>query len=168
MTSRARARPAEIWLALTLAVTATSVSACKQDGFKCGRELRGEDGIAQRCTGELEVCVCATSSCAVRELADESKSVQEGCASGYRYLDKPFANDSWAKECVPKAHLALPVLAPDAAPFCPGRAPPPKDAGHDDERDAGRDAGRDPRSDAGKDAGRDAGRDDDSDGGNGQ
>jgi hypothetical protein len=120
------------------------------EGFECGVPQRHNPEVIQRCARNLEVCVCATASCAVRDVgqfADPSASLDEpggmggnagsqpspegACASGYRYVDTPFANPRWAGECVPRSHLAVPIVPTDEnpGPLCPTVPEPPPSQG---------------------------------------
>ena len=113
------------------------VLSCAEDGFACGRPLRGDSEKAQRCTAPLEVCVCATNSCARPDfqtedidgglessMAEAEETEDEGPCT-LRYVDAPFARAEWAGRCVPEGHgTADEVLdqRDGANSFCPNRA----------------------------------------------
>lgn len=149
------------WLQLTIGLTA-----CAQPGFECGREVPGKPGTFRRCDEFNEICVCYTNSCAeVVPKVDPHPKAQpavepdagndasapappktdgkpEFCASGYRYVDAPFA--SKPNTCVEQWELDLSGDAGilDQAKgelMCPGapRTPTPDDSTSRDAPDSG-------------------------------
>jgi hypothetical protein len=133
-----------------------SFGGCQDEGFECGRVIDGTSTV-RRCDRALEICVCSTGSCAkkvgpaakeVREAdggsggapdANASAEPTEGCETGYRYVDAPFARAHLAGECVSKNDMDLTpivpseeapgpacvgVTVPEAGPDASGGAPP--------------------------------------------
>ncbi|HET9934204.1 MAG TPA: hypothetical protein VFQ35_26060, partial [Polyangiaceae bacterium] len=122
---------------VTLAFTAL-LTHCESDtGFACGTQLRKDSTIIQTCTRNLEICVCATTSCAKPDLGLEDDSAgaahaSSKCESGYRYVEAPFADPGWAGRCVPKSHLREYPYVPNASnagPLCPTLPYPVKGEG---------------------------------------
>jgi hypothetical protein len=121
------------------------IGACEQEpGFECGRLVPGTSTI-RRCDRALEVCVCATNSCARRVgFTDaEQGSLSDGGSgyageatakawgdcrgpgeTGYVYAEAPYARDDLAGKCVPEIHLRLGDIVPSKeapGPGCPGQ-----------------------------------------------
>lgn len=149
-------------------IAATTVVGCKQDSFECGTPSSSDPDEITRCDRALEICVCATRSCAKKEAPGPDPEPDAGkldggsgeCDSGFRYVDEPFANETWAGECVPTSHLRTDddyLESDERGQACdPGEV---RDSGMMSmmpEEDAGMDAGP---PDAGMDAGPDSGRD---------
>jgi hypothetical protein len=185
-------------LGLSLCITviaATTAVGCKQDSFECGTPSSSDPDVITRCDRALEICVCATRSCAKKEPLPPDSEPDAGdmdggagpspCDSGFRYVDVPFANGTWAGECVPSSHVrtdndflesgergqacdpaevrdsGMMSMMPDGA----GTDAGPSDAGTDAGPDADVDAGGDAAVDSGPS---DAGADDDDSGAEGE
>lgn len=55
-------------LSLALVLPLLTLGNCSsQDGFECGSPQRNNPDVIGRCSRNLEVCMCATSSCAVQD-----------------------------------------------------------------------------------------------------
>lgn len=129
---------------LPLLLLAGSVGGCQQEGFECGRVIAGTSTV-RRCDRTLEICICATGSCAkqVEDLDNlpsgdagtageggEAGSPSSGppsrelkcdkqhrCETGYRYVEAPFARKDLAGCCVPPLDMQLtPVVPSEEAP----------------------------------------------------
>ncbi len=124
-------------VASLLALAVMGVDGCQGDGFDCGRPV-GDSDVVRRCDRSLEICVCATNSCAKRVSTPpesdggvDAGTGSGGCESGYAYVETPFAKREIAGKCVPPSDLELaPTIANDApsGTLCPGAVLPP-DAG---------------------------------------
>lgn len=102
---------------------------CQGDGFECGRYVPGTDTV-RRCDRSLEICVCATNSCARQVSPGDEQTGNAGdsqggagekepagtCKSGYRYVEAPFAKRALAGQCVPPLDLALVAPIKNDAP----------------------------------------------------
>lgn len=100
-----------------LLFTGLPLLGCPTSGFECGVSL--DDDTVARCTVGSQVCICDTRSCAERVPASQ-------CASGYRYVERPFADEDVAERCVPSESQGWIVTQEAENPYC-GSAPP--DAG---------------------------------------
>lgn len=102
--------------------------ACEQPGFECGTPAPDDRDEITRCDRAQEICVCQTRSCARVDVpgpapqpacSDEDGGADsntrctsleptpaQACASGYRYVDTPYARSDWANRCVPKDHVS--------------------------------------------------------------
>jgi hypothetical protein len=122
-------------LLLVIPILAVLPTSCEPDtGFACGTPQRHDDTVIQTCTRNLEVCVCATASCAKRDIpgpvgaGGAAADSAELCDSGYRYAEAPFADSAWADRCVPREHVEQFPLVPTSAnpgPLCPTLPFPP-------------------------------------------
>ena len=104
-----------LWIALLTA-------GCEEAApfLPCGVSLSPGSSDVRTCDGDREVCICATLSCARRELD------QDGCRTGYRYLDSQLADERYRGECVDSDETAWRVERDDDVKAC-GESPP--DAG---------------------------------------
>jgi hypothetical protein len=77
-------------LAQALCLPLLALGSCsQQDGFQCGVPLRNDDDTIGRCSRNLEVCMCATLSCAVKDVGqfpgpapEERTAAGAGAAGG--------------------------------------------------------------------------------------
>lgn len=116
MTSALARRPRTLFAAALLFAPLLSMPGCQGEGFECGRPVDGTSDV-RRCDRSLEICVCATNSCARRvgpaasddgdagADADSSQADAVECESGFRYVEAPFARRAIAGQCVPPGHL---------------------------------------------------------------
>lgn len=66
-------------------IVALGMCGCDEgEGFRCGESV-SNGGSVRVCAAPQEVCICATQSCA------RPANTDEGCASGYVYVERPFA-----------------------------------------------------------------------------
>jgi hypothetical protein len=114
-----------------------------EEGFLCGRVAAGSN-VVRTCDRALEVCICATNSCARKvgipreQRGDASTAGIAGAVTagdewgdcsgprmtGYRYSEAPFARDDLAGKCVPPSALRLGDIVPSKnapGPACPGQ-----------------------------------------------
>jgi hypothetical protein len=132
------------------AASVLSSSGCQQEaGFECGRQVPGTTTV-RACDRALEVCVCATNSCAVKVgllpqdrqgdaggpsiVAGGGEAAQWGdCLgpgeAGYRYAEAPYAREDLAGKCVRAVDVRLDKLTYTKAPACPGQVPPAEPTG---------------------------------------
>jgi hypothetical protein len=108
-------RPRTLFACALLLAPVLSMPGCQGEGFECGRPVDGTSDV-RRCDRSLEICVCATNSCARRvgPAADEanagagtdgSPDPAVECESGFRYVEAPFARRAIAGQCVPPIAL---------------------------------------------------------------
>lgn len=131
---------------LTIAIAMGGGACSSKGGYACGEGTPNNGNEVRRCDGTDEACICATQSCARKTYAMEKVGNATGggcpdgrepndgkvCDSGYRYLNAPFADETWAGCCVAPIH-ANPetIVANDAkSGLCPGALALP-DAGED-------------------------------------
>ena len=96
-------------LALLTPLLSLGLVACPTTGFECGVPL--EDDQISRCNRGTEVCVCETRSCAEHAPTDE-------CASGLRYVERPFAHDGLDRRCVPLSSASWIIQQSDDSQQC--------------------------------------------------
>lgn len=91
-------------LALLSPVTLLLLSACPTQGFECGTPLASDPDGTHTCERPEEVCVCATRSCAKKEVA--ASDAEDPCPNGLRYVKEKdyLADDLLENRCVDKAH----------------------------------------------------------------
>jgi hypothetical protein len=104
-----------------VALLATGCGAGQHD--PCGAPIEPGSTEMRTCEGPREVCICATSSCAVQEFDPD------GCRSGFRYVDTELADERYRGECVERDLIAWKVDGDDDVKEC---VVPPPDGGTPD------------------------------------
>lgn len=104
---------------VALVVAAWALAGCSPTGtgFLCGLGLDEDPDAIRRCTRPHEVCICATNSCAQRELPTKE------CPSGLRYVKAPFSAEALQGACVATEHQKW-IIAEDATAFACGATAP--------------------------------------------
>lgn len=132
-----------------LAALSASLFACSKRGFECGAPAPDDPEVIRRCDRPQEICVCVTRACArPAPLVGDA-----GCASGYIYTEAPFADPSFADQCVPKEIVGYHISSEQVGQACPPYEAGMPDSGPATDMDAGvaTDSSRD-EVDAGEDA----------------
>lgn len=87
---------------------ALGVGCDNNEFYPCGVAVMGGSNVFRDCTGDREVCICATRSCAVHDDGQFGAGSGSGigsdgrCESGFRYTDNGnFAGSGLAGTCVP-------------------------------------------------------------------
>lgn len=104
---------------------------CTQRGFVCGSPAADNPEVFRRCDRAQEICVCATGGCA------KPTSASDRCASGFRYVEAPFADPDIARQCVESTHVAARTGYLTHAQIGQACEPEANDAGPNHAHDAG-------------------------------
>ena len=102
------------------------VSACHTRGFQCGIPLASDPDATYTCERPEEVCVCATRSCAKKEVA--ASDAEDPCPNGLRYVSESdfLADEDLQNKCVDKAHEHSVIDQLNGVLRCPFSPPLPE------------------------------------------